>query len=385
MKIGIDARLYGPQRMGIGRYVERLVTNLESLDRKNNYFIFLGRENFDAYQPKNTNFHKVLATPRWYTLKEQVVLPGVFSREHLDVLHVPHFNVPIFYSGQIIITIHDLIKHVWSPDSVTSHSLPIYAVKYVGYRLIIKEALRKAAAVLTPSKYVKDKVVEMYKVNPEKITVTYEAGVLDKEEQIRSKKERAVENVVARFRIPSPYFLYVGNVYPHKNVGRLLEAIQILNEKLGKQAHLVLAGARDDDSVFRKRLERQILEKDVLKYVTLTGYISDPDLIDLYQGAVAYVQPSLSEGFGLTSVEAMALGTPVVEANASCLPEIGGDAALYFNPLDPSDIAEKLKKILDDQRLRRELVKKGLARAKQLSWARLARETLKVYESVSKN
>lgn len=384
MRIGIDARLYGPQRTGIGRYVERLVTNLENLDRKNEYVIFLRPENFSLYRPARPNFRKVFASPRWYTLKEQLVLPLLFARERLDLLHVPHFNAPVLYPGKFVVTIHDLIKDKWDPRSVTSRSLPTYAIKYLGYQLIVKEVVRRAAAILTPSGYVKSKIVEKYGVDSKKIAVTYEAGLLAEGGKVRSEKERVAEDVLGRFRIPPPYFLYVGNVYPHKNVGRLLDAVKILNEKIGQSAHLVLAGARDDDHVFRERLEKQILEKDVLKYVTLTGFLSDPDLIDLYRGATAYVQPSLSEGFGLTSLEAMSLGTPVVEADATSLPEVGGEAALYFDPYNPLDMAEKLSQVLRDKQLRAQLSRKGIARAKQFSWEKLAKETLKVYEAVTR-
>ncbi|HEB13885.1 MAG TPA: glycosyltransferase family 1 protein [candidate division WWE3 bacterium] len=380
MRIGIDARFLGPQGIGLGRYTQELVQNLEKIDKKNEYVVFLRQENFDLYRPKNKNFKKVLADVRWYTLKEQLVLPGVFSRENLDLLHVPHFNIPIFYRGKKVVTIHDIIKHKHGGRAATTRAYPIYLLKQLVYRFVISNAAKTASAIITPSKFVKDKVAKTFGVSPKKIYVTYEAGTLTAKE--RTSVEKKVERVLGKYNISKPYLLYVGNVYHYKNVSRLLDAIKILNEEKGKNVQLVLVGARD---VFRQRLEREIVEKGVLKYVVLTGYVTDADLVDLYKEAEAYVQPSLSEGFGLTSVEAMSLGTPVVEADASCLPEVAGDAALYFDPYSPRDIVEKLAKVLGNKKLRESLSKKGLKRAKDFSWERMARETIKVYEKAAKN
>lgn len=376
MKIGIDARFLGPMGTGIGRYTQKLIENLEKIDKKNKYIIFLRKENLHFYEPANPNFRRVLADIPWYGVREQITLPAIFCREKLDLLHAPHFNVPIFYRGKFIITIHDLIKNEWRGAEATTKGPLEYQIKRLGYSVVIRCAVHQARAIITPSNYVKDRVVGLFKVNPRKIVVTYEAGTLLGKE--RTGEERKVEDVLGRFKITKPYFLYVGNVYPYKNVGRLLKAIKILNEEMEKSAQLVLVGARD---VFRERLEREIVRKDVLKYVTLTGYVSDPDLIDLYREAEAYVQPSLSEGFGLTSVEAMSLGTPVVEAKASCLPEVAGDAALFFDPYDSSDVAEKLAEILGNKRLKSRLSRKGLAQAKKFSWRQMAQQTLKVYET----
>lgn len=388
LRIGIDARFYGPVGKGLGRYVQELVENLQKIDQKNEYVIFLKKENFDLFRPRNSRFTKKLAEVDWYSVGEQFKLPSIFSRERLDLLHVPHFNVPVFYRGKTVITIHDLIKHDWGSRSATTRAYPIFLVKHLGYRFVTSVAIRRADAIVTPSNYVKKKVAETFRVDPKKITVTYEAGTLTGKE--RTREEKKVENVLGKLKISKPYFLYVGNVYPYKNVGRLLDAIKILSEEMdpstllrtGEAAQLVLVGARD---VFRDRLEREIVQKGVLKYVVLTGYVADADLIDLYREAEAYVHPSLEEGFGLGPVEAMSLGTPVVQADISCLPEVGGDAALYFDPYDPRDIAEKLKTILSNKALRQKLARKGVAQAKKYSWEKMARETLQVYKRVARD
>jgi glycosyltransferase involved in cell wall biosynthesis len=380
MRIGIDARLWGSSHgRGVGRYVQNLVENLEKIDRQNHYFVFLRESGFNSYSPRNKNFHNVLADVPWYGTQEQVVMPGIFSASNLDLLHVPHFNAPFLYGGKTVVTIHDLTMLKFGGRESSTLPLPFFYAKRAGLRLVTESAVRRSAAVIVPSKFVKDDLAKTLAISPQKISVTYEAGVLAGKG--RTDKERAVENVLGRYRITKPYFLYVGAFYPHKNAARLVEAVKILNEKLKKPAQLVLAGGKD---AFLERVVRQALEVGALKYLSLTDHVTDADLIDLYREAEAYVQPSLSEGFGLGSVEAMALGVPVVQSNASCLPEIAGEAALYFDPFDPRDMAEKLEKVLGNQALRQKLIAKGIWRAREFSWEKMARETLAVYRRAAK-
>ena len=377
MRIGIDARIWGSSSRGVGRYVQNLVENLEKIDLKNQYFIFLREPGFNSYQPKNKNFHKVLADVTWYGAKEQVMMPGIFSASNLDLLHVPHFNVPLLYQGKMVVTIHDLTMLKFGGRETSTLPAPIFLIKRAGLRFILQDAAQRAAAVVTFSQFVKDDIVKTFGIPAKKISVTYEAGILAGKG--RADREREIENVLGKYRITKPYFLYVGAFYPHKNVDRLVEAVKILNEKLKKPTQLVLAGRKD---AFLERVVRRALEAGALRYISLTDHVTDADLVDLYLEAEAYVQPSLSEGFGLQTVEAMALGVPVVQSNASCLPEIGGEAALYFDPYDPADMAQKLSKVLGNKAAKQKLINKGLSRAKEFSWERMAKETLKVYEKV---
>ena len=385
MRIGIDARIWGPSSRGVGRYVQNLVENLEKADLTNQYFIFLREPGFNSYQPKNKNFHKVLADVTWYSAKEQAMMPGIFSASNLDLLHVPHFNVPLLYQGKMVVTIHDLTMLKFGGRETSTLPAPIFLVKRAGLRFILQDAAQRAAAVITFSQFVKGDIVKTFGISAKKISVTYEAGILAGKG--RADREREIEDVLGKYRITKPYFLYVGAFDPHKNVDRLVEAVKILNEKLNPSTklrtidpvQLVLAGRKD---AFLERVVRKALEVGALKYISLTDHVTDADLVDLYLEAEAYVQPSLSEGFGLQTVEAMLLGVPVLQSNSSCLPEIGGEAALYFDPFSPQDIAEKLAKVLGNNPLKKKLVAAGLKRAKDFSWEKMARETLKVYEKV---
>lgn len=163
------------------------------------------------------------------------------------------------------------------------------------------------------------------------------------------------------------YLLYVGNFYPHKNLKRLISAFKKISQEINSDYLLILVGGNE---YFK------------MGNIIITGKIDDNRLNNLYRGAELYVFPSLYEGFGFTALEAMKRGTAVVTSNASCLPEILGNAVLYFNPLNIEDIAEKIKKVLLDGPLKNNLIKKGLERVKNYDWRKTAEETLKTYESI---
>lgn len=382
IKIVIDARHFGPSATGIGRYTAHLLGELQKLDgstgspqgSKNEYVIFLQKSNIDLFRPTSPNFSKKLVDAPIYSVKEQLLVPKALAEENPDLAHFPHFNVPVSYFGKFVVTIHDLIVSELGGNKATTLPLPLYWIKRLGYNLALRKAIFSSQKILVPSKFVKGKILARFKIPEEKIVVTYEAGKVS-ESAGRTAEERKVEDVVQRFRLTKPFFLYVGNVYPHKNVSRLLGAVGLV------KANLVIVSPRN---FFLERLEKEIVQKRLGKYVRLLGLVSDVDLVDLYKEAEALVHPSLSEGFGLPPVEAMALGCPAVLADASSLPEIGGEAALYFDPYDPKDMAEKMARVLGSKAVRQKLIRKGLARAKKFSWEKMARETLRVYESVSK-
>ena len=367
MKIGIDARFVGPQGTGLGKYTEKLIENLAKIDKKNQYLVFLRKDNWD-YQKLPNNFKKVLADIPWYSLAEQTKLPKIFESQSLDLLHIPHFNTPIFYKGKFIVTIHDLIHHQFSESSSTTRNPIIFNLKRIGYRKIISHAINKSQKIIVPSNFVKEEIIRNFKINHQKIIVTYEAA----EEEYFSQHPSS--------NIHHPFLIYVGNAYPHKNLPRLLDAFKILttNYQL-PTTNLIIVCPRD---VFAERLQDEIRSRNLENRVELKGYLSPQELAKLFQRASAYVFPSLSEGFGIPGLNAMASSLPVVCSNSPTLKEIYGDAALYFNPHDPKDIAQKIHQIISDDKIRLDLVKKGRAQVPKYSWRQMAQETLEVYKSI---
>ena len=377
LRIGIDARFAGPEGTGLGKYTEELILNLAMLDKKNEYPIFLRSKNWNFFKiPKN--FNKVLADIKWYSKDEQLKLSGIFSKEKLDLLHVPHFNVPILYRGKFIATITDLIHHQFSEQSASTKNFLMFKIKRTAYKTIIYSAVRRAAKIIVPSNFVKKQVISAFKINPEKIIVTYEAAEEEYFGQLKNSKLKT-QNLLKMLKIKSPYIIYVGNAYPHKNLERLLDAFKILiSHHSTLIANLVIVCPRD---VFSERLNAEIAKRDLESQVALCGYLESKDLKLLFDYAKAYVFPSLSEGFGIPGLNAMAANIPVVCSDIPTLQEIYQDAALYFDPGNSGDIADKIKKILEDQKTRTTLVKKGIKQVRKYSWQKMARETLDVYES----
>lgn len=369
-RIGIDARFYGAA--GIGRYISSLLEELAA-NRTYEFFIFLNQQGFDQFEPRASNWHKILCDIPWYSWKEQLVMPFVFSRHNLDLLHVPHFNIPIFYSGKIVVTIHDLIINDFSTERTTTLIRPYYRFKRLVYSWLVKTSVARALRVIVPSKYTKKVVQQTYGTSESKIIVTYEG---------LSKHIHGGHPLFSG----TPYLLFVGSMYPHKNLERLVEAFVTLRRNGTFNGDLVLAGKSD---YFSQRLQTEVY----VKYLDMTAQdiifpiskyhrlpLQDDELAELYQNAVAFVFPSLSEGFGLPPLEAMGMRCPVVASNSTSIPEICGDAALYFDPLDVSDMTTKIYQVISDQALRSDLVEKGRKNIERFSWSKMAQETLKVYE-----
>jgi len=342
MRIGIDARFYGPKQKGLGRYVQKLVENLERIDSVNQYIIFLRKENWSDYQPSNPNFKKVLADYRWYSLLEQILMPIKIWQAKVDLMHFSHFNVPIFCMEPFIVTIHDLILRKFSTKRASTLNPFLYWLKNIAYRLVVYLAIKRAKNIIAVSNYTKKDILKYFKVKPEKIVVVYEGAssrtCLENTPLLRKGHSSQVTSFITSLSV-KPYLLYIGNAYPHKNLERLILSFKKLTEDEQMDYKLILVGELD---YFYRRLQKQF---SFLKGLFFTDFVSDEDLAVLYQNASLYVFPSLHEGFGLPPLEAMAFGLPVVCSQAACLPEILGQAALYFDPVSVKEMTEKIKQV----------------------------------------
>lgn len=380
MRIGIDARFYGSVGKGLGRYVQKLIENLEKVDKNNQYFIFLLEENFDEFQPKSKNFKKVLANYRWYTFSEQINMPKILNQYDLDVVHFPHFNVPIFYRKEFVITIHDLILLNFPTLRGTRLNPIFYWIKFLAYKAIIGSAIKRSKKIITVSRFSKNDILKNYpSLKKEKVVVTYEACDLNK-----YKKIFDTENKIKKYGIMKPYLLYVGNAYPHKNLDELVVAWKIFldkvkKEKLFKKApFLVLVGKQD---YFYSKLSEKI-KKDGVENIILTGFVDDDELNIIYRNAHGYIFPSLCEGFGLPPLEAMERGVPVISSDHGCMREILGHSAYYFNGRDQLSMVSAIELIFSDSVLREELINKGYKQILKYSWKKMAKETKGIYEGI---
>ncbi len=356
MKIGVDCRLAGTRHAGIGRYIENLVQRLP-IQASNVEWVFFFSDTKQVAEvfgttKRPTNIRVVLTPIRHYTIAEQLLLPIYFYREKLDVLHVPHFNVPILYVKKTVITIHDLLWHQHKGSSVTTLSPLVYWSKYYFYLIVTWFAIQKATLVFVPAKTVKTTVSNLFPNATKKIRVTKE-GVTTP----------IIQDAVSAPK--NPYLLFVGSLYPHKNVALVVEALQQLPKMT-----LKLVGSR---SIFQNTIMQAAQNYNVSNQIEYLGYQSDEDLALLYTQAAALVQPSFSEGFGLTGLEAMALGTPVLASHIPVFTEIYQNGALFF---DPHSIASFVQAVhtLEDKELCATLKKNAQLVVSQYSWDTMTEE-----------
>lgn len=369
MRIGIDARFFGSIGKGLGRYTQKLVENLEKVDQKNQYYIFLRKENFHEYKPSKANFIKVMADIPWYSLREQIQFPKILKKFGLDLLHSPHFNVPIFYKGKFVVTIHDLILLHYPTRRASALSPLIYLLKKIAYHTVIKHAVKKSEMIIAVSNHTKKDIQKYFGIAESKILVTHEAvGIANIRPQVASR------DILKKYGIIKPYLLYVGNAYPHKNLERLVLVFRELSKK-HPHLHMVFVGKED---YFYKRLKK-FAKDNWAKQIIFADYIPEEDLPTVYHESLLYVFPSLYEGFGLPPLEAMSRDLPVASSNASCLPEILGDAAIYFDPNAMAEMAETIERAISDGELRQSLIQKGKEQIKKFSWEKMAAETLEAY------
>ncbi|HKK54384.1 MAG TPA: glycosyltransferase family 1 protein [Patescibacteria group bacterium] len=379
-RIGIDARFYGPVGKGLGRYTKEIVDNILRMDSEHFYVIFLSPENYDLFSSENKNVKKVLVKSRWYSWAEQIIFPWQIHKENLDLIHFTHFNVPILNNVKFVVTIHDLILTRFSTQRATLLPPLYYRIKYLAYRFVISRAIHKSEKIIAVSQFTKKDIEKKFKVKKDKINVIYEGvsdlSIYNNEDNDSDKKVLKSYNIGDR-----RYLLYVGNAYPHKNLEGLLDVFKKIKKDFSSLL-LVLVGK---DDYFYQRLKKYIQNLNLSNEdVIFTDYVSDKDLASLYRNSLAYVFPSLYEGFGLPPLEAMAYNCPVVSSNQTSLPEILGDAALYFDPDSNIDVYEKIKKIIKNKHLRRELAEKGKIQINQYNWFSSAYSTYKLYLEILK-
>jgi glycosyltransferase involved in cell wall biosynthesis len=374
MKIGIDARFFGPRvgGGGLGRYVSELVSHLQKIDNKNQYTLFLNKNNFHECKIVNKNFSKQLVDIPWYGIQEQRKMPSIVARSRIDFMHYPHWNIPVFSKVPFIVTIHDLIMLELPKSSrASTHNALVYGFKHAGFRIVLENAIHRSRHIITVSNYTKSKILEHFGIKQEKITVVPN-GV------IPPREARSVS--LTALGVYQPYFLYVGNAYPHKNIEMMMHAFSQFHE-LHPLAQLVIAGRKD---IFSKRLEREASELGLnIENVRFIDLPTDDELASLYKNASLFIFPSRIEGFGIPPLEAMSYETPVAAANTSSIPEVLKHAAQYFDPDDIEALVELMRQSIDEPERFEKQKKDGLTLSMQYSWSNTAKQTLKIYNEQS--
>jgi glycosyltransferase involved in cell wall biosynthesis len=366
--IGIDARSF--HWTGVGRYLRNLVNELFLIDTKNQYTLFLDEKGFESFKPPREGIKKVLSNIPWYSFQEQTRLSGILKKEKFDLVHFPHFNLPLFYNDPFVVTIHDLTLSFFPGQKMTS------LMHRMAYQATIRHACKRAKGIIAVSKNTKKDLEQLLRVADSKVDVIYEAVESDRyNTNIDPKK---IEEIKKKYNVRKPYLMYVGVWRNHKNILGMLEAFAKILER-GLDYQLVITGKPDPH--YPEVMEK-IRELGITSSVVLPGFVPEEELPVFFQGCDLFVFPSFYEGFGLPPLEAMASGCPVVSSNTSCMPEILGDAAEFFDPYDSESIAQAMEHVLRNRVRAQELRVKGLERVKRFSWEAMARQTLDTYNKV---
>lgn len=372
MRIGLNLLFLLPGVVGgTETYAVSLIEALARIDERNEYYVFTNRESLALVLPTSPCVHRVpcpiSATSRFARyVWEQVHLPRLVRSLQLDLLHSLGYVQPLFVPTRSVVTIHDLNFH-----NLREH-LPLK--KRLALRFFVSQGAKRADHVLTVSEFSRNQIVEVLKVAPQKVTVTYNAP------KGRAPGVVSREGLAARYGVRSPYIMGLSSLSPHKNMPNLIRAFAHLKERGFADLQLLLAGHRPSGDSWG---DTGLGDLKAGSEVIFTGHVPDPVLASLYTHAALFVFPSLYEGFGIPVLEAFSYGVPVVCSSAAALPEVAGDAAVLFDPHDPRAMADAIATVLTDGVLARDLLERGRERVKLFGWDITARKTLEVYDMLA--
>ena len=343
-----------------------------SLRLQNHEFIIFLPEAYKSIALSD-NWTGVPVYYRHYSFREQVYLAREINKYTPDLVHFLHFNVPLLYNRPYLVTVHDMLMHNRVGKEATTLPSYMYHLKRMGYKKVFSHAVTSAKHVIVPTNTVKGELMQSFSLLESKFSVIYEG--VDAFQKMKIKKEE----LLRKYELTEPYFFYAGNAYPHKNVGRMIEAIKFLNECSKKHALLAITTPRN---VFSSRLEALIRDSFATDYVRLLPFVSDEEMGVLLQHSESFIFASLSEGFGLPGLEAMKMGTMVAASDIPVFHEVYQEHAMYFNPFDFSSIAKSMEDMLS---LKSESRKEKIINAKKFvekySWKKTAEQTLEIYNS----
>jgi glycosyltransferase involved in cell wall biosynthesis len=366
LKIAFDLRRIS--NPGVGRYMKCLAEAVMARAAEHDYLLILPPDAQEMITLPDRPVERICSASRYYSVQEQLELPRLLRRHQADLLHSPHFNIPLARPCPTVVTIHDVIYLACKQD-LPSRLGRLY------YHAMMAASVRRADRVITVSEFSKREIVRYLKADPAKIDVIH-SGVDPGFRRVIDRPQ--LEAVLSRYGIDEDYILYTGIYKPRKNHAGLVRAFgEFLRS--GTKAKLVIAGpfAQREGEADLRQLAAEL---GIAGRIIFTGFVPDSDLPSLYSAARVYACPSLYEGFGFTVLEAMACGVPVVCSAATSLPEIAGDAALYADSQNPHEFAAALRRAFHETGLRGELIEKGLDNVRRFSWQKAANATLSVYQ-----
>lgn len=370
MKIAIEAqRIFRPNKHGMGFVALETIRELQKIDHENEYFIFVS-PGPDHCLNESDNMHIVELRCPSYPLWEQVALPRAVARVRPDLLHCTSNTAPVKCPVPLVLTLHDIIFL----EKRQSSSRSLYQEMGWHYRrLVVPRILSECRKIITVSNFECNRIREALNLPKDRLTAVYN-GYSPHFRQMPPAPE-----IVHKYIPSDDYLFFLGNTDPKKNTPRVLKAYGLYLRKSEHKRPLLIADLKEEaiDGI----LSAEGI-KEVKPYLSFPGYIPNADLAALYNGAFAFLYPSLRESFGIPMLESMACGTPVIAGNTSAMPEIAGEGALLADPLDENDIARKILLLEEDDTFYQQQVDYGLERVKLFSWRKSAEALLKIYKEI---
>jgi glycosyltransferase involved in cell wall biosynthesis len=379
MRIGIEAqRLFRPHKHGMDRVALELIKSLQIIDQQNEYFIFVKPDKDNRVIKPTKNFKIIEVSGGPYPIWEQIKLPKLIKDYKCDILHCTGNTAPLKLKIPLIVTLHDIIFKEGSIFKLISSNASWYQkIGNLYRRIIVEKVVKKSHRIITVSNFEKNNIANNFKVDGKNLRAIHNGVnksfssnyLLDKKLEIRRK-----------YNLPERFVLHIGNSDPRKNTKRVLHAFHKYTLESCSDYKLVIVGM--NNAKLESIMPELHLLNDLKSNIVLTGYVSDEDLPIIFNMARLFLFPSLREGFGIPLLEAMASGIPVITSNTSSMPEVAGNAALLIDPSKTEEIYNGIEKILSNNRLRYELINKGLARSKSFSWFNAAQNVFDIYKQL---
>lgn len=379
MRIGIEGqRLFRKKKHGMDIVALELIKNLQVIDKKNEYFIFVKPDEDNSILQETSNFKIVELEGYSYPTWEQIALPRAAKKYGCHMLHCTSNTAPYFAGVPLITILHDIIYMESSFLTILKSNASTYQKFGNIYRkMVVPRIIKKSKKVITVSNFEKNRIGEFFGIKRDDKLVTIYNGVSEYFRPITN--EEKLKKVKDKYNLPDKYLFFLGNTDPKKNTEGTLKAFSNFIKQTSSTHKLVML---DYDNIELRKLLIKINDTNLINYIVLTGYVVNTDLPAIYSQCDIFLYPSLRESFGIPMLEAMSCNVPVITSNTSSMPEVAGGAAHVINPLYPEEITAAILKILSDDDYRKSLCEKGLKRSKQFSWSSMAKDYLKQYQLI---
>jgi glycosyltransferase involved in cell wall biosynthesis len=379
MKIGIEGqRLFRKKKHGMDMVALELIRYLQEIDHENEYVVFIAPDEDDSVLKETANFKIVKLDGGSYPVWEQFALPKAAREAGCQILHCTSNTAPVNCKIPLVVTLHDIIYMESSYAKIlTGSATPYQKFGNVYRKMVVPKIVKKSQKIITVSHFEKNRIGEFFGMKGDnRLTAVYN-GVSEHFKPVTDKAE--LKRVKEKYHLPDKYFFFLGNTDPKKNTKGTLKAFSDFIKRTGSEHRLVML---DYDRTELDKLLDEIGDKNLINRIVLTGYVVNTDLPSIYCQSDVFLYPSLRESFGIPMLEAMACGVPVITSNTSSMPEVAGTAAFIIDPFKPEEITEAIIKILGDNVLRDDLVKKGFEQAAKFSWRAMAQSVLEIYREI---